>query len=268
MDGVKVMAIGYKYNSKKVLHFVAPEGAGSCEPGFEYQTKFTDAAGNVCTRGVIRPAVISRYYGLSPKCDNHNQGRQHELRLEEIWVTTDCWFRLACTIIGITTYDCLLAMRASSPDSSQFKRMSTVDFTDMMSYQMIHNSLPGHELGPARTALAAAEVTEQDPQAGTAFPGRHRPVKYGPRSAYRALKEGEADTPERRRCVVCALDTTTYPRGTKTMFHCGAGGCGEKVALCSDTTGRPCMESHIYMCEIRARPLGGGESNKRRNTLS
>ena len=39
--GVNVVAVGYKYNSKKVLFFVMTKGAGSTEPGEPYVIQFT-----------------------------------------------------------------------------------------------------------------------------------------------------------------------------------------------------------------------------------
>ena len=43
--------------------------------------------------------------------DKHNHARQHELRLEKYWITTDCWFRIITTVIGITVTDCWKAYR-------------------------------------------------------------------------------------------------------------------------------------------------------------
>jgi hypothetical protein len=37
---------------------------------------------------------------------NHNQSREHELAMEEAWLTQDCWFRLATTLAGICVTDC------------------------------------------------------------------------------------------------------------------------------------------------------------------
>ena len=37
-----LLAIGYKYNSRKVLLFIATEGSGSTEPGDPYLSRFPD----------------------------------------------------------------------------------------------------------------------------------------------------------------------------------------------------------------------------------
>ena len=40
--GIPLLAIGYKYNSRKFLVFIATEGAGSNEPGYPYLSRFPD----------------------------------------------------------------------------------------------------------------------------------------------------------------------------------------------------------------------------------
>jgi len=98
-------AIGYKYSSKKVLFFVITSKAGSTTPGTPYEMKYTDPHGNVCTRLVERPKVISDFFADSNKIDSHNQARQFELGLEKSWVTQDPYFRLATTLLGISVVD-------------------------------------------------------------------------------------------------------------------------------------------------------------------
>ena len=46
-NGHNLVAIGYRYSSKKTLFFIMTEGAGSTTPGKPYQMKFTDEYGNV-----------------------------------------------------------------------------------------------------------------------------------------------------------------------------------------------------------------------------
>ena len=45
--GRSLLAIGYKYNYRKVLVFIASEGAGSTEPGDPYLSSFPDIYYNV-----------------------------------------------------------------------------------------------------------------------------------------------------------------------------------------------------------------------------
>ena len=63
IEGVEVVAVGYKYGTKKVLFFAMTKGAGSTEPGEPYVVQFADQYGNPCSRDVARPAFLARYFG-------------------------------------------------------------------------------------------------------------------------------------------------------------------------------------------------------------
>mmetsp|Transcript_6315 Transcript_6315/g.13830 ORF Transcript_6315/g.13830 Transcript_6315/m.13830 type:complete len:115 (-) Transcript_6315:133-477(-) len=68
---------------------------------------------------VERPTLVSQYFKDSPKVDNHNQTRQHELALEEEWQTQDCWFRLLTTLFGICVTDTKKAAEAHLLDDTR-----------------------------------------------------------------------------------------------------------------------------------------------------
>ena len=44
--GIPLMEIGYTYNSRKILGFIATEGAGSTEPGDPYLSRLPDIYSN------------------------------------------------------------------------------------------------------------------------------------------------------------------------------------------------------------------------------
>ena len=46
-NGHTLIAVGYRYSSKKTLFFIMTDGAGSTVAGEPYQMKFTDEHGNV-----------------------------------------------------------------------------------------------------------------------------------------------------------------------------------------------------------------------------
>ena len=100
-----LIAIGYRYSAKKTLFFCMTANAGSTKPGEPYEMKYTDSFGNVCTRKVERPDVLSKFFKDSNKLDAHNHARQDCLGLEKDWVTQDCYFRLVTTLIGINVVD-------------------------------------------------------------------------------------------------------------------------------------------------------------------
>ena len=74
-SGVQLLAIGYKYNSRKVLCFVVTnKGAGSTSLGTPYQAKFADGWGNVMMQLV--PYLISShssFKSIMQPVDTHNQ---------------------------------------------------------------------------------------------------------------------------------------------------------------------------------------------------
>ena len=80
---VDIIAVGYRYSSKKTLHFILTSDGGSTTPGEPYEMKFTDTYGNIHVRDVDRPDVISCFFKDSNCVDKHNQARQFELGLEK-----------------------------------------------------------------------------------------------------------------------------------------------------------------------------------------
>ena len=60
--GRPLMAIGYKYNSRKFLGFIATEGGVSTEPGDPYLSRFPDIYSDVSVRPVVRPCLLGSYF--------------------------------------------------------------------------------------------------------------------------------------------------------------------------------------------------------------
>ena len=100
-----LLDIGYKYSSRKVLGFIATEGAGSTEPGDPYLSLFPDIYSNVSVLPVVCPHLLGRYFNACNAIYNHNRMRQYDLLLDKYWVTQSGYFRLAPTMalgVGIT----------------------------------------------------------------------------------------------------------------------------------------------------------------------
>ena len=137
-SSVKLIAVGYKYNAKKVLCFVFTANCAPTLPGEPYTARFPDTHGNVVHRAVPRPQVISEYFSMSNVIDAHNHARQHELGLEELWVTKDCWFRIDTSFIGITVIDCLKAYRYGLRNT-KIADLTVKEFAERTAYDCIHN---------------------------------------------------------------------------------------------------------------------------------
>lgn len=132
-----LLAIGYKYNARKVLCFVATKNAGSTSLGKPYSAKFLDSFGNLVSRPVDRPKIISNYFTYCNAIDVHNQLRQYHLALEKCWVTTNCWFRIITTVIGMTVTDCFKLYMHKFPTKTTFK---ITDFVQCLGYELLHNN--------------------------------------------------------------------------------------------------------------------------------
>ena len=55
-----LIAIGYKYNARKVLSFIVTENAGITKTGIPYLSKYPDHFTNVAIRPVSRSLVMSK----------------------------------------------------------------------------------------------------------------------------------------------------------------------------------------------------------------
>ena len=56
--GRQLIAIGYKYNARKVLSFIVTDNSGSTNTGIPYLSKYPDQFTNVSIRPVARPLVM------------------------------------------------------------------------------------------------------------------------------------------------------------------------------------------------------------------
>ena len=55
-----LIAIGYKYNARKVLYFIVTDNAGSTKTGIPYLSKYPDQVTNFAIRPVAPPLVMSK----------------------------------------------------------------------------------------------------------------------------------------------------------------------------------------------------------------
>ena len=60
--GRTLIAIGYKYNARKVLYFIVTDNSGSTKTGIPYLSKYPDQFTNVSICPVARPLVMSIFF--------------------------------------------------------------------------------------------------------------------------------------------------------------------------------------------------------------
>jgi hypothetical protein len=133
---VKLTAIAYAWSQKGVSYFIST--CGSTEPSpIKYESKFEDEWGNTNFRELDRPQIVHFLYEYLPLIDEHNKQRQSILALEKRWLTKDPWFRLLCTVVGMSVVDMHRCFRYNSI-KVQGKEQDDIDlvrvqkFTDLI----------------------------------------------------------------------------------------------------------------------------------------
>jgi hypothetical protein len=156
VSGLKLVAVGYKYNRKNIRLFVATEGAGSTTPGTPYEMKFHNDEGNIQIYHVDRPDIVSFYYKNANANDVLNHLRQGCLKLEKKWQTKSAYFRLETTRLGICVVDafslashhCLFDKRVSNQlVGRQGDYWTTQRFSGIVAKQLIVLANRLHEHG-------------------------------------------------------------------------------------------------------------------------
>ena len=134
-----------------VCFFLGTWNAGTTTPGDPYIAKWPDIFGNLKYRPVLRPDIISIFFKISNMIDSGNQLRQNELELERLWLTKDPWFRIICTIFGVTVTDAFRAVKHQAPECAQMDNITIKDFAAHVVYDLWnwkHAEQPSVEIEP------------------------------------------------------------------------------------------------------------------------
>jgi len=265
-DEVPLVAMGYRYSRKTILFFVFTKSAGSSKPGDPYQMKYTDSFGNLCTRYVDRPQVISNFFAGSNAIDTHNQLRQDSLKLEKKWATQSPWFRLATTLIGVNVVDTFLlcsyhkVFNVSKSENDEGNKVSIQRFAGILANQLINYAskrasgskamfLP--EDDPQQLELnVSATVTDVSSPTISSFAvatGKsvirsatdangllHYLVKYDVTQDPSGRKRTKM-----RKCKLC------FEAGKRRDVGQYCASCGEGYSLCNKCGDRDCFSEHI-----------------------
>eukprot|EP00873_Tetraselmis_striata_P010092 jgi/Tetstr1/430356/TSEL_020171.t1 len=143
---------------------------------------------------IPRPGMVSQFFARSPRVDNHNQSRQHDLMLEELWLTQDCRFRLHTTMAGIHDTDCWTLAKHHLPRHHPLKESNVVNFDDLMCKSLIYNGLTGEVEPTRRTERVLANITNEPPALMT-----HGIMHLGKRP-------GNDNATKQARCTMCRVD--------------------------------------------------------------
>ena len=96
--GNPLLAVGYKYKSRKVISCVATEGAGSTALCIPYLSKYPYQFSNVSIHPVACLILMSKCFGLVIEVNTHNKSCQLDLVLDNVWVAQCGWLRLCTTV--------------------------------------------------------------------------------------------------------------------------------------------------------------------------
>jgi hypothetical protein len=138
-EGVDLIPIGCKHDSRKSLCFVCHKDAGSTECTDFYEAKWKDGNGNTESRPVPRPDIMGRCFRVCNRVDMHNHARQLLLALEKHWVTTTGYFRIVTSIVGICITDAWKGCRHHLNKQHRHKDMEMKDFASVLAHDMLCN---------------------------------------------------------------------------------------------------------------------------------
>ena len=96
--GRALIYIDCKYNTCKVLYFIATADAGSTKAGLTYLSKYPDTFYNVAIHPVAHTLVMYKLFLSVNNFDSHNKSRHYDLAQEKLWATQCGWIGL-CKIV-------------------------------------------------------------------------------------------------------------------------------------------------------------------------
>ena len=256
---------------RTVLSFIGTWNAGSTAAGEAYIARWPDQFGNLCSKPIPRPEVVSRYFKDSDAVDKHNKSRQGDLALEEHWRTVDCWLKLGITFLGLTVTNCWKSARHHCSEASGFPEMAIKDFTESLVYDLWNK--PYGEEKKRKKALvlgcnddddddeyaiyrqSAPAIVTPTAQVSDAIKNAHVRVNTSRRQK---LRIGKTEL-LRRKCRIKAEGCCS--RGgsrTKTSWECGHPACmkngfkansniTEGVFICKNAL---CLTTHHQMVQL------------------
>ena len=134
--GRPLLSIGYKYNSRKVLGFIATEGTGVTETGYPYLSRLPDFYPNVSVCPVVRPRLLGIYFNACNLIYNHNMMRHYDLALDRYLVTQSGYFRLSPTVeLGMDITDGKLLYCHGVSEGEVDIKISTLEYNNRTVYE-------------------------------------------------------------------------------------------------------------------------------------
>jgi hypothetical protein len=270
-DEVNLIAVGYRYSRKTILHFVLTENAGSTCEGDPYKMKYTDSYGNICTRFVDRPEVISNFFASSNVIDTHNQLRQDLLQLEKKWLTKNPFFRLSMMLIGVNVTDTFLLANhhkiINTSNTGMWKKKITIRrFAGILAHQLITQArrfsttltqlrpdsppdiIPFIDKDTSKSGISdlSSDFATQSDKAVCSLKDANGTTHYLVKYDITKDPSGRSRC-KKRKCKLC------YEEGKQkdVSFYCIS--CGDGFSFCNKGDGRDCFKAHVEQIRRRTR---------------
>ena len=97
------IALGYKYNARKVLYFIVTDNRGRTLAGLTCLYMYSDKFSYVSIIPVSCPLFMHKLFGFVNEVGSHKKPRQFDLGQEKFWFTQCVLTRLYATVaMGIT----------------------------------------------------------------------------------------------------------------------------------------------------------------------
>ena len=266
-DEVPLVALGYRYSRKTILFFVLTKNGGSSKLGDPYHMKYTDTFGNICTRYVDRPQVISIFFAGSNVIDTHNQLRQDSLKLEKKWVTQNPWFRLATTLVGINVTDAFLLCNyhqvlncSKRSDDDQERKVTIQRFAGMLANQLIQFAnkqgsgnagrfLPEDDIGFAVSiSETVTDLSSPTLTSSLAITGGKNVIRSGSDAngiTHFLVKYPVTQDPSGRKRTKMRKCKLCLEQGKRRDVGQYCFTCGESYSLCNTCESRDCFNEHV-----------------------
>ena len=173
--------------------------------------------------------VCAKYYSANGKIDEHNRCRQADLDIEKKLRTMKWSFRVNSSLFAVCVVDAWLLYKGKMGARNH---MSPWTFYCKLADQLIANSYDTVEL--RKRKAPEMEILDSEHGNGSGIhlveTKRRRKTKDG--TVTKALYQG--------RCAICQGNM-------KSKFMCSAckARTGKELYLCSNGTGRRCLEEHI-----------------------
>jgi len=140
-EGVDLLSVEYKYNSRKVLCFVSTSNVGSTITSSFYKARWLDNNGNTMSRRIPCPDIMSTYFQYSNTIDKHNHACQFLLQFEKHWVTEDGYFRIMTMLFGMVITDCWKGYKFHLGNRHRHKNIAIDAFADLLCHDLLRNQL-------------------------------------------------------------------------------------------------------------------------------